>query len=72
MATSCLPHINNTPPEDGPKSAVYSAENAHGSPHMKPMRLRSCFSALGERQAETAVFNSLVLPALYAARRRDV
>jgi len=28
---------------------------------MKPMRLRSCFSALGERQAETAVFNSLGL-----------
>jgi len=43
MATSRLPHINNTPPEDGPESAVYSAENAQGSPHMKPMRLRSCF-----------------------------
>jgi len=72
MATSRLPHINNTPPEDGPESAVYSAESARGAPHMKPMRLRSCFSAFGERQDETAVFNSLVLPAFCAARRRDV
>jgi len=56
--------------EDGPESETCTDENAPRDV-IQPKWL-SCLSALGERRAETAVFNSLVLPALCAARPRDV